>query len=74
MNVLIDRIMPPRRMTPAAIQQLIDEGIAAARKQVSIRMLDMLEFEWFPITISVLLRNSWTVSLLPSKELKEQLD
>ena len=30
MNVLIDRIMPPARMTPAAIQQLINEGIAAA--------------------------------------------
>ena len=27
---LIDRIMPPRKMTPAAVQQMIDEGIAAA--------------------------------------------
>ena len=27
---LIDRIMPPRKMTQAAIQQLINEGIAAA--------------------------------------------
>ena len=27
---LIDRIMPPRKLTPAAVQQMINEGIAAA--------------------------------------------
>ena len=27
---LIDRIMPPRKLTPTAVQQMIDEGIAAA--------------------------------------------
>lgn len=29
-SILIDRIMPPKKMTPAATQQLIDEGVAAA--------------------------------------------